>query len=219
MKNMALMDPGFLVKLAIKELLRQENIKICGMLSRYQALQIMLDDNVLDILVIELFDDNFQLLDGINFIKRNKQHWKKVKLIILTGVEIPFLIKTAMKFKPSAIVSKRDSEAEINFAIKQTISSKTYCSPEIHRLINDASHQSLTVRELHILTLLVGGAKMTQVSAILDISYKTVHAHKYNIIKKSGVNDLSGFAQIFRWELLLLTLSSHLRFIEASKYM
>lgn len=198
MKNMAVavMDPHPLVRLAIKELLPTDRTKICGMLSRYSALQLMLDDEILDVVIIELFDDAHQLLDGVNFIRKNQRYWGRVRLIIITAVEYPFLIKTAIRFNPCAILSKKDSERELDIAICRAFSSDTYCSPAISRMVNDFSQSSLSERELYILTQIIRGRTMMQISLVLDISYKTVHGHKNNIMKKTGIKNLSFFTRI-----------------------
>lgn len=196
MKNMAVMDPHPLVRLAIIKLLPVDCTKICGMLNNYSALQLMLDDEILDTVIIELFDYAHQLIDGINFIKKNSRYWGKVKLIIITAVEHPFLIKTAMKFNPCAILSKKDGERELNIAIYLSCRSDTYCSPTITRMVNDSSQNALTARELYILTQLLRGRKVMQISSDLDISYKTVHGHKNSIIKKTGIKNLSLLTRI-----------------------
>lgn len=201
MKKMAVavMDPNPLVRLALKELLPPDSAKICGMLSRYSALQLMLDDGMLDAVIIELFDETTQILDGINFIKKNKHHWDSISLIIVTAVEHPFLIKTAIKFKPCAIVSKRDCERELDIAIYRAFSSVTYCSPAISRIVNDTSQNPLSDRELYVLTQLITGRTMMQISSILDLSYKTIHGHKNRILKKTGIKTLAVLTKTFRW--------------------
>ncbi|MEQ4962320.1 LuxR C-terminal-related transcriptional regulator [Enterobacter hormaechei] len=178
MKNMAVMDPHLLVRLAIKKLLPIDSTKICGMLNSYSSLQLVLDDEILDAVIIELFDYTHQLIDGINFIRKNSRYWGRVKLIIITAVEYPFLIKTVMKFNPCAILSKKDGKRELDIAINRVCGLATYCSPAISRMVNDTSQNALTARELYTLTQLLRGRKVMQISSDLDISYKAVHGHK-----------------------------------------
>lgn len=195
MKKTVILEPQQFTCMAIKWLLHSEGLKPSGILSRYPALQTMLDDMHIDIIIMEIYDDHFSPIDGINFIRRNKHHWKKTQLIILTSIENSYLVKMLVKLKPTAIISKQEELKEIQFAFHRTMDGGCYLSPKIISIITNNKIKSLTYRELHIFSMLINDDTPTKISQKLGISYKTVQVHKRSLMKKIGVDSALGLSQ------------------------
>ncbi|BEN39593.1 LuxR C-terminal-related transcriptional regulator [Serratia nevei] len=195
MKKTVILEPQQFTCMAIKWLLNSEGLKPSGILSRYPALQTMLDDMHIDIIIMEIYDDHFSPIDGINFIRRNKHHWKTTQLIILTSIENSYLVKMLVKLKPTAIISKQEELKEIQFAFHRTLDSGCYLSPKIISIITNNKIKSLTYRELHIFSMLINDDTPTKISQKLGISYKTVQVHKRSLMKKIGVDSALGLSQ------------------------
>ncbi|WP_297201969.1 LuxR C-terminal-related transcriptional regulator [uncultured Pluralibacter sp.] len=190
MKNVAILDTNALVRLSFQHLFPPDIIRIRGLLNRFNPLQIMLDANYLDVVVMELFDNDYSAVEGLHFINKNQAHWETVKLIIFTEVEEPFLIKSLIKLKPFAVVSKKDSVKDLKFALLNSAPAAAFRSPEILKKIAAPLHKALSVREIQILSLIIANHTVQEVSEMLNISCKTVYIHKYNIMKKAGVKRL-----------------------------
>ena len=196
MKNAAILDTNALVRLSFQHLFPPDIIRIRGLLNRLQPLQIMLDESRLDIVVMDLFGNNYSAVEGLSFINKNQFHWGKVKLIVFTEVEEPFLIKSLIRLKPSAVVSKRDNIKEIKFALLNSASPAVFYSPEILKKIETPFHKALSIREIQILSLIIANHTVQEVSEMLNISCKTVHIHKYNIMKKASVKRLAELSHL-----------------------
>lgn len=54
----------------------------------------------------------------------------------------------------------------------------------------------LTVRQKEVFPLLADGKSIKEVAEILGISPKTVETHKYNIMKKLGINKMADFTKL-----------------------
>ncbi len=197
MKNIAVLESDFCIKKGLQFLLTKDEIRIRGMLNHFQALQLMLDDRYLDVIIMEIYDSKNSSIEGFNFIKKNKKSWENVRLIVLTELNSPILIKTLMNFQPSAIISKRDATSEIMMAFRHAaFDSGTYCSPAVIKMIKSSSHQALTCREFQLLILMMRGRSPQEIASELNISYKTVYTHKYNVMKKTGARNLVGLMQL-----------------------
>ncbi|EIC82899.1 response regulator transcription factor [Serratia sp. M24T3] len=196
MKNLVLMEPHSFTCMAIRTLI-PEDVKIRGALKGYPPLQSMLDAEMIDIVIMEIYDTNLFPMDGIDFIRRNVHHWNRVTLIICTDVDNIFLIKELMKCKARVLISKKDDIASIQHAIDKGISGDYYCSSNLLAVVNADNNQlSLTSSELRVMSLLLNNNTPIEISEYLGVSYKTVQTHKRNVMQKLGARNSFGLLKI-----------------------
>jgi DNA-binding NarL/FixJ family response regulator len=190
------MEPHSFTCMAIRTLI-PEDIKIRGALKGFPPLQSMLDAEMIDVIVMEIYDTNLFPMDGIDFIRRNSQHWNNVTLIVFTDVDNIFLIKELMKCKARVLISKKDDISEIRHAINKGISGDYYCSPNLLAIVNaDNNELSLTSSELRVMSLLLNNSTPVEISEHLGVSYKTVQTHKRNVMQKLGARNSFGLMKI-----------------------
>ncbi len=196
MKNLVLMEPHSFTCMAIRTLI-PEDVKIRGALKGFPPLQSMLDAEMIDIVVMEIYDTNLFPMDGIDFIRRNAHHWNRVALIICTDVDNIYLIKELMKCKARVLISKRDDIVSMQHAINKGISGDYYCSPKLLEIVNADNNQlSLTSSELRVMSLLLNNSTPIEISESLGVSYKTVQTHKRNVMQKLGARNSFGLLKI-----------------------
>ena len=53
-------------------------------------------------------------------------------------------------------------------------------------------HQKLSPREREVMTMILGGRRLKEIAATLDISVKTVTTHRSRLLRKLGVEDNLG---------------------------
>lgn len=196
MKNLVIMEPHSFTSLAMRALI-PEDVKIRGALKGFTPLQSMLDAEMIDIVIMEIYDTNLFPMDGIDFIRRNAAHWNRVTLIICTDVDNVFLIKELMKCKARILISKKDDIVTIEHAIAKGMSGDYYCSPHLLDIVNsDSNELSLTSSELRVMSLLLNNKTPMEISESLGISYKTVQTHKRNVMQKLGARNSFGLMKI-----------------------
>ena len=91
--------------------------------------------------------------------------------------------------------TKRIPPKELKNAIHIVCQGKKYVTPELaielaaetDRLSDKPLHQSLSDRELQIMTMIASGKPVSQVARELNISIKTVSTHRVNTLKKMGL--------------------------------
>ncbi|MEA2464094.1 MAG: hypothetical protein QOJ98_1841 [Acidobacteriota bacterium] len=54
------------------------------------------------------------------------------------------------------------------------------------------SHQRLSPRENEVMTMILGGQRLKEIAAKLDISVKTVTTHRSRLLRKLGIEDNLG---------------------------
>ncbi|HEY0155797.1 MAG TPA: LuxR C-terminal-related transcriptional regulator [Thermoanaerobaculia bacterium] len=56
----------------------------------------------------------------------------------------------------------------------------------------DGTHQRLSPRENEVLSMILGGRRLKEIAAQLDISVKTVTTHRSRLLRKLGIEDNLG---------------------------
>ena len=151
---------------------------------------------------IVLLDINMPVLDGISTLREIKNSKSKlmnsVKVIMLTVHKDSEHILKAVDIGCDGYVLKEASCEILKEAILSVYNGKKYIQADIIPLLNsnlakrDSNEdiiQSLTKREKQILKLLGEGKSNKEISAVLDISDKTVKNHITHLLKKIDVDD------------------------------
>lgn len=147
---------------------------------------------------ILLLDINMPDMNGIEVLKELKRKEKLIKVLMLTvHNEVEYLIK-AIDIGANGYILKDSGSIELKQAINVIMTDGSYIQPSLlpalnSRLINrDVDKEkldSLTKREIEILTQVAGGMFNKEIANNLDISERTVKNHISNIFKKIDVSD------------------------------
>ncbi|MBM7344116.1 LuxR C-terminal-related transcriptional regulator [Pantoea coffeiphila] len=161
-------------------------------LKSFSALQLLLEIGDVDIVFTELYDSGMDIITGIEFIRNNRHHWRKVKLIILTSVEEPGLVKYLTGMGAQCYFSKRDDITAIISGLNQQDRIQSVVSPRLDTQTNseNAYRTPLTMAELNVAWLLARNNTVITISKQMNVSYKTIHTHKTNLMKKLNIADM-----------------------------
>jgi len=154
-----------------------------------------------DLLITDLASaDN----DGINEIAEIKEANPQLKIMLVTQYKSEESIRGALWAGARGYVMKDASNSELLDAVRSVLAGKVYLSPSLSDSIINAfllgpksnegkSHiESLTKRELEILTLVAKGHTNRKVADKLSLSIKTVEKHRSNMMKKLDLHNISG---------------------------
>lgn len=145
-----------------------------------------------DIVFTELYDSELDIIAGIEFIRYNRHHWKKVKLIILTSIEESGLAKYLSTMGVQCYFSKRDDVTTIISILNQQDGIHYRVSPRLGMPENKENpyRTPLTMAELNVAWLLAKNNTVITISKQMNVSYKTIHTHKTNLMKKLNIADM-----------------------------
>lgn len=146
-------------------------------------------------------------LNGIDATRQIKAEVPGVKVIALSMHADKRFVAGMLKAGASGYLLKYCASEELVNAIHLVMDKRTYLSPDIASTVvedyvqklseSDASAFSLlTSREREVLQLFAEGKITRQISAILNISVKTVEAHRKQIMEKLG---FQSFADLIKY--------------------
>jgi DNA-binding NarL/FixJ family response regulator len=149
-----------------------------------------------DIAVLDVAMPEINGLEATRAIIENSPETSVVVLSMHEGEEY---LREALRAGASGYVLKRAAAKELVGAINAVRRGESYLDPALTRtLISDYVRQversddapdSLTDRELEVLTLVAEGLTNRQIALQLNISIKTVQTHRANLMDKLNLHD------------------------------
>ncbi|ANI84222.1 LuxR C-terminal-related transcriptional regulator [Kosakonia oryzae] len=129
-------------------------------------------------------------LDGIALVKWISSRYLKTKIIVLSPYNNTNLVRIVLEAGAKGYISRNTSERTLWRAITNVMMDEVY----IERGLMDSlfrreaiTPQELSTRESEVLRLLCRGLSLTTISTRMNISIKTVSAHKLRAMGKLNV--------------------------------
>ena len=152
-----------------------------------------------DILVTEIA---ISQMNGIEITRRIKEKGLNTKTLFFTIYSDRECIRKALGIEVPGYILKDDPNSGLAEAIRVVASGATCFSrdfikcvseyvTELEKRVGEEDRYSrLSKREREVFKLLAEGRSVKQIAEVLYISPKTVESHKYNIMKKIGINSI-----------------------------
>lgn len=141
---------------------------------------------------IVLMDINMTPINGFEATKLVRKYSPLSKVIGVSMHSMPAYAKKMLQAGASGYVTKNSSKEELLEAIVEVHNGHKYICSEVKNILaqqelEDGGAPDLNIlskRELDIAKLIREGLSSREIALKLDISYKTVEVHRYNILKK-----------------------------------
>jgi len=195
-----LVDDHALVRAGLKSLIDQfDNFFVVAEASNIASAMVKLGESAPDIVVtdIDMGSDN-----GLDLIKKIKKQLPNVAVVILSMHSSEELVSEALQLGASAYLVKEAAPEELGMALSAVVRGGTFLSPSvstkmINRFVRPTAPAAgplklLTARQIEILTMLARGVSTKEIAYELDLSDKTVAAHRAQIMERIGIRDLVG---------------------------
>ena len=153
---------------------------------------------------IVVLDIGMPRLSGLEAARRLKSILPQVKVLMLTVHESERLAWEVLNAGARGYVTKSDTARDLVIAIEALRRDKTFFTSRIDRIIRDSfldgrpsktaeekQGKQLTSRQREIVQLLAEGKTSKEVSALLNLSAKTVETHRANIMKRLSCHSVS----------------------------
>ncbi|MEA5097396.1 MAG: response regulator transcription factor [Burkholderiaceae bacterium] len=199
--NILLVDDHALVRAGIKSLIDQiDGFVVTDEASNVDEAMCKVSEAPLPDIVIT--DISMGSGNGLDLVGKLKQLAPDIKVMILSMHTSEALVSEALKLGVSAYLPKEAVPAELPVALYAVACGETFLSPAVSTKIIDRfvrpsdavadPLKSLTARQIQILTLLANGRGTKEIAYELDLSDKTVAAHRTQIMERLGIHDLVG---------------------------
>ncbi|SAL43064.1 LuxR family transcriptional regulator [Caballeronia udeis] len=191
---------------AAQALLKFPEIEVIGQARQSTELIQLLQKSPCDVVVSDLAMPGGQYGDGMPLLGYIGRQFTTVRIVVLTMLENPALLKRLREVGVTAVINKSDDLSHIGLAIVHVMRGQEYIGPSVRLALDSmglsASGQQrdvvLSKRELEVVRLFVSGMTITEIAAQLKRSIKTISTQKNTAMRKLGIerdSELFQYAQ------------------------
>ncbi len=152
-----------------------------------------------------LLDISMAGLGGLEALPRIVKDFPSVKVLILSGHANEEYVLRALRCGAAGYMLKEAAAEELELAIKAVTQGKTYLSPSVSRTVvesylqraagEDGPIEQLTARQREILQLIAEGKNTKEIAGALDVSVKTVEAHRLQLMARLNIHNVPGLVR------------------------
>ena len=195
MQNIIIVEPQKLVLCGLKHILDTHNIcqTIQTVTSGREAISLAAHENV-DLIIISTTVDDMSVNALLKKLKRDQP---RILLLILANQLNRVLAKKYLTSGADGYITKREDETNFINALQKIAQNKRVIPKNIVENESDLELEEegnpfncLSERETDILLFMIKGKAVKQISAILNLSPKTISTYKGKIFEKLHVNSL-----------------------------
>lgn len=144
---------------------------------------------------VVLMDINMPKVDGIEGLKKIKQNFPHIKVLMQTVFDDTDKIFGCIRNGASGYILKKDAPQRILQAIQEVHEGGAVMNPGIALKVLDYFHpqkinNTLSSREIEVLKLLAEGLSYKMVADTLFLSFNTINTHVKHIYEKLHVSSL-----------------------------
>lgn len=139
---------------------------------------------------------------GLDLLPRIRAESPRTRVVILSMHASEELVAEALRLGAAAYLLKESAPGELEIAMRAAARDENYLSPTaskkmVERFVRpqavaDSTLDVLTARQQQILTMIASRKSTKEIAYDLDLSEKTIAAHRAQIMERTGVRDLVG---------------------------
>jgi len=157
---------------------------------------------------VVVMDISMPEMNGLKATRRLKTEFPDIKILTLTRHSDDSFLEQLIAAGASGYVLKQSAPAELVNAIRAVGDGNAYLDPTLtnkvvggflHRSLRGERRSEMTGREAEVLRLIAWGFSNKEIATRLELSVKTVEAHKANAMRKMN---LRGRIDIVRYAIL-----------------
>jgi DNA-binding NarL/FixJ family response regulator len=188
-------DDHSIVRKGIRHLIEAESdIDVCAEAADGKEVLEQIEKKKPDIAILDI---TMPRLSGLETLQQIREKHAEVKTILLSVHSDPPMIQNAVTLGVDGYLLKNARASEILSAIRAVARGGSYFSPTVAREIvtqirephpmGEQPFSILSGREREVLHLIADGFAAKEIAAQLQISTKTVEAHRTSLMRKVGV--------------------------------
>ena len=164
--------------------------------------------NLLDTLCPDLITTDIEMpgIDGLALTRQIKARAPHIRVIILSAHASSQFVREALHAGVMGYLLKINAGKELIQAVRTVLSGQVYLCPEVSTLVVreyqkhvhtplPAEHGTLSEREREILRHIADGQTTKEIALTLNVSSKTIEAHRLNIMAKLKINSVASLTK------------------------
>ena len=155
---------------------------------------------------VVIMDITMPDLNGIEATQQILSKVPNIKVLALSMHSDDYFVAAMLKARASGYLPKDCAAKELVQAIRAVIEGEIYLSPKVASVVVQSyrrvlskdrvtSAAELTAREREVLQLLAEGETSKRIAARLQVSVKTVEAHRQKIMEKLNIRTIAGLTK------------------------
>jgi len=210
-KKVLIVDDHPLIRQGITQLIQQEeDLRVCGEAEDAPEALEAIARTVPDIIILDI---TLKTTNGLEFITTVRNQFPDLPILILSMHDEALYAERALRAGAQGYVMKQDSPEKLIEAIRKVLDGQVYLSEDMTaRMLKKIAagmpdHEAspldvLSARELEVFRLIGKGTATRDIAAQLQVSVKTVDAHRANIKKKLNLKSGAELVQqAIKWVL------------------
>ncbi|MFC0253309.1 response regulator [Massilia consociata] len=198
--NVILVDDHALVRAGISNLINQiDGFQVVGEASNNADALELVRQHRPEVLVADI---TIGEQSGLDLLAPVAQASPLTRVVILSMHASEELVAEALQLGAAAYLLKESAPGELQIALQAVARGDSYLSPAVSKkmidrfvrpkTVADKPLGLLTPRQQQILTMIANRKSTKEIAYELDLSEKTIAAHRAQIMERTGVRDLVG---------------------------
>lgn len=183
-----LVDDHYLVRMGLASVLALEpDMTVCAEASSGEQARALFRSHRPDVTLMDL---RLPGMNGSETVQAIRSEFPDARIVMISTYVCDEEIYCALQAGAMAYLVKSVQREELTAAIRKAAAGQRHIPAEVAARLADRVGQSqLSMRELEVLRLLVGGRRNREIAGALDISEGTVKLHVSSILGKLGAAD------------------------------
>jgi DNA-binding NarL/FixJ family response regulator len=183
-----LVDDHYLVRVGLASIIALEpDMMVCAEASSGEQAQALFRTHRPDVTLMDL---RLPGMNGAETIQAIRREFPDARIVMVSTYVCDEEIYGALQAGAMAYLVKSVQREELMRAIRKAAVGQRHIPAEVAaRLADRVARSELSVREIEVLRLLVGGRRNREIAGALDITEGTVKLHVSSILGKLGVSD------------------------------
>jgi DNA-binding NarL/FixJ family response regulator len=201
LKKILIADDHSIVRTGLSFLIRSEYISVLiDECNDGDSAWKKIQDTVYDLVVMDI---SMPGTDSVNLLKNIFTLQPELKVLIVSMNSEEIYAKRFLQLGVMGFINKESDALELRKAIVSVMNNRKYMSAKLQEMIagegmEGPSFETLSARELEVMTHLVGGKNVSEIAGILSIHISTVSTHKARILQKLKVNNVVELTQVVK---------------------
>lgn len=203
--RLLLADDHMLFRQGVRQLLASEpDIEVVGEVPNAAEAMAKSADLRPDVILMDVAMPGFSSFEAVRQIRKDRPD---TRVLFLTMYDDEDYLVEAMDVGASGYILKDSAASQLVTAVREAQKGGSYLSPRmLAQLVNDfrscvksagrtPRFATLTPREKEVLKMLAEGQSVKEIACALDLSVKTVEAHKFNLMRKLDLHNKAQLVQ------------------------
>lgn len=192
-REVFIVDDHPIVRKGISQLIeKEEDLRVCGEAEDVKGARAALSKQQPDVIIVDL---SLKDSDGLELIKDIRNRYRQLPVLVLSMHDETIYAERLLGAGASGYIMKQAAAEQLLTALRRVLAGGIYVSEAVgNSMIEKFATggrnatadpiDSLSNRELQVLSLLGRGKTTRQVAEALNLSVKTVESHRQRIKKK-----------------------------------